>query len=177
MSKQTLRELAKDYAKGTIGKENYRKSRTELIQNIISDKVAVKPIDYVEPLKPPSNVDDAITEGINRDRDTTKIASQNNQKPESVSSSVAHIKKPEKNTKSPNIFIIVSIIIVLFLILAVFLFYPEPPDATVVDSSDNSSSVTNSPSAIESSASNSVSADTLIRKFPKREKLGRRKSE
>ena len=63
MSEQTLRELAKSFARGTIPKESYRKSRAELIRNIIAGKVTVKAIDYEAPLKPTDGIEEAITEG------------------------------------------------------------------------------------------------------------------
>ena len=126
MSTQTLRELAKDYAKGSISRDVYRKSRTELVQGIIAGDIVVKTIDYEAPLiKPPSEIEDAITEGISREK--TQITSpQQIPKPKKappVKQSVAAKKKP------PFIFISVSAVIVLSLITVVVLFYPKPPES------------------------------------------------
>ncbi len=70
MSNKTLRELARDYAKGAIDKETYRKSRTELVTAIISGKVALKANAYEPPLMPVEE-DLDVTETVQRDRDTT----------------------------------------------------------------------------------------------------------
>ena len=133
MSRQTLRELAKDYAKGVIDKDKYRKSRTELIQGIVARKIAVKPIDFVEPLRPTDDSDEDITQGRERDFETTQITSPDQvpskpkPKPEPATQQI-ETKKVKKN-KSNHLFIIISIIFVLALIFAVVLFYPKPPEA------------------------------------------------
>lgn len=162
MSKQTLRELAKDYAKGVIDKNEYRKSRTDLIQGIVAGTIDVKPIDFIEPLKPSDNSDEDITEGRDRDRDweTTQIASPNQAsvkpKAEEAPSIPTETRKVSNKNKSNHIFIIISIIFVLALIIAVVLFYPKPPETNNSISSGNMSTDT---------ASVSTTAEVLIGKF------------
>lgn len=171
MSRQTLRELAKDYAKGVIDKENYRKSRTELIKDIITGKTAVKAIDYEGPLRPSDEVEEAITEGIVRDR--TEIASP---KPTSASASASKSNTPPApvrqsvattiNKKSPFIFIIVSIIIVLSLILSIVLFYPKPPESSIIETTDSSNSANDTTEAIvETTTNDSAAAEALVGTF------------
>lgn len=132
MSRQTLRGLAKDYAKGVIDKDKYRKSRTDLIQGITAGKIEVKPINYIQPLRPSDNSDDDITEGRNRDGETTQITSpdQVSAKPkaEVTPSTPVKAKKVTNKNKSNHVFIIISIVFVLALIIAVVLFYPKPPE-------------------------------------------------
>ena len=168
MSEQTLRGLAKSFAKGTIPKESYRKSRTELIRNIISGKVNVKAIEYDAPLKPPNDIEDAITEGISRDA-TQITAPKQRPKPDSVAPKTKQNVTPvESNKKSPFVFISVSAVIVSSLIIAVVLFYPKPPELSQSDSSDASSTSTtinNQSTTTESTTNDSAGAESLIGSF------------
>lgn len=133
MSRQTLRGLAKDYAKGAIDKDKYRKSRTDLIQGITAGKIEVKPINYIQPLRPSDNSDDDITEGRNRAGETTQITSadQASAKPkaEVTPSTPVKAEKIINKNKSNHVFIIISIVFVLALIIVVVLFYPKPPES------------------------------------------------
>ena len=121
MSNQTLRELAKDYAKGAIDKETYRKSRTELVTAIISGQVTVKANTYEPPLAPVEE-DLEVTVTSQKERDITAFADENTKQPSSQNPVSAQTDK-----KSPLVFILVSVVIVISLIIAVFLFYPRPP--------------------------------------------------
>ncbi len=161
MSTQTLRALAKGYAIGSIDKEKYRKSRAELIEGIIEGNVVLKTIDYDPPLKPNNDIEDAITEGISRDK-TEIISPQKKSKP-AANNVPPTIKQNVNKKKPPYIFILLSTIIVLSLILAVILFYPKPPESNsvVAVTSDNSN--------ISSSSINktniSSAGETLIADF------------
>ena len=163
MSRQTLRNLAKDYAKGVIDKDTYRKSRTELIQGIVAGKIEVKPIDFIEPLKPSDNTDEDITEGRDRDWDTTQVASPDQSSPKSKTevkpSAAAETKKTTKKGKSNHVFIIISVIFVLALIIAVVLFYPRPPEANKIENTNVSIS------AVTTTSNVSTNAEVLIGKF------------
>jgi hypothetical protein len=165
MSNQTLRQLARDYSRGAIGKDKYRQSRTELIQGIVAGDIAVKAIDYEAPLMPSNELDDAITEGIVRD--ATEITSPQAKIPKPIPSPAVkqnNIAATNNKKKSPLIFILVSSIIVLSLILAVALFYPKPPETMVIKKprvSDNSQSSNN---ATTTTINNTV-GETLIANF------------
>jgi hypothetical protein len=140
MSTQTLRELARDYAQGTISKDAYRKSRTELIQGIIAGNIAVKDIDYEPPLPPTNELEDAITEGIKRDK-TEMTPPKQTPKPKITPPVKQNLATQKDNKKSSFIFILASVIIVLSLIVVVILFYPKPPESTTIkisNVSDNS---------------------------------------
>lgn len=166
MTNQTLRELAKDYAKGTTGKNRYHKSRTDLIQGIVSGSIPVKPIDYEAPLKPSNEIEDAITEGIQRDKtQITSPQARAKQPPASVKQK-APVKKPviKKKNNSPFIFILVSMAIVLFLIIAVFMFYPKPPTSEITQTS-NVTSETRNVSNVTVSSKTSTVGESLIANF------------
>jgi hypothetical protein len=171
MSNKTLRELAKDYAKGAISKDKYRKSRTELIKGIIAGNIPVKDINYEGPLRPSSEMDDAITEGIERDR--TEITSPDQvSKPKAVPKPIKQPVKQNASTKnnkkqSSSVFILVSTIIVLSLILAVILFYPKPPESSPVKASDTADdTIATSNSTVTTAATNeSIVGETLIASF------------
>jgi hypothetical protein len=57
MPAQTLRELAREYAKGTLDRESYRRQRSALIDGILAGTVAVPSIDYAPPVGAPANLD------------------------------------------------------------------------------------------------------------------------
>jgi len=167
MNKQTLRGLAKGFAKGAISKEDYRRSRTELVQGIIAGKIPLKSIDYEAPLKPTNELENAITEGIERDR-TEVTSPQQTRKPKS--SSVPPVKQnvssKKNNNKSPFVFILVSVIIVLSLVLAAILFYPKPPEsATVKISAATPDNSTPTSSTVSSTMDESIAGETLIANF------------
>ena len=163
MSRQTLRDLAKDYAKGVTDKDSYRKSRTELIQGIVAGNIKVKPIDFIEPLRPSSDADEDITEGRDRDWDTTQITSpgQSPSKPEPNPKPTPSVETEKTTTKgkSNHIFIIISIVFVLALIIAVVLFYPKPPEANTPQISRISTTTASNTSNVTSAA------EVLIGKF------------
>jgi hypothetical protein len=165
MSNLTLREMAKSYAKGTLGKEAYRKSRSDLIKNIIDGTVVIKAINYEGPIRPSNDIEDAITEGIDRDK-TEITAPKQTTTPKHKSTTSAPIKKRDTNNKnnSTYIFILISVIIVVLLILAVVLFYPKPPESTLIESTGNSSISNNSTieDGTESTSNNSAAAEELI---------------
>ncbi|MEM6998863.1 MAG: hypothetical protein AAF419_03375 [Pseudomonadota bacterium] len=161
--------MAKSFARGTIPKESYRKSRAELIRNIIAGKVNVKAIDYEPPLKPANDIEEAITEGITRD--ATQITAPNQRpKPDAVAPKVKQNVPPvEPSKKSPFVFIAASTAIVLALIIAVVLFYPKPPELSQSDNSEpsaTSSKTTNNQATNTRSTSNSsAGAESLIGSF------------
>ena len=162
MSTQTLRELAKDYAKGVTDKNTYRKSRTDLIQGIVSGKIKVKTIDFIEPIRPSSDSDEDITEGRDRDWDTTQITSPDQvpSKPpaEATTKPRSSTTSPASEGKSHRAFIIASVVFVVVLIGAVVLFYPKPPESKPTQISKISSTTSNTPTV-------SSAAEILIGKF------------
>lgn len=161
MSNQTLRSLAKDYAKGLIQKDQYRKSRSELINGIVTGEISLKSIDYPPPLKP-SNDHEAVTETNQRDRNKTEI----NTAPITTKKD-AEIKqnKPvqnnlsQDNKKSPFIFITISAVCVILLITGVVLFYPQPPGSTTTEMTVSASKA--APAVTESN----MVGETLIANF------------
>tara|TARA_R110002095_G_scaffold48319_1_gene42913 strand:+ start:87 stop:818 length:732 start_codon:yes stop_codon:yes gene_type:complete len=159
MSNQTLCELAKDYARGEIDKESYRKSRVELITAITTGKVVVKAIDFPPPLIP-SEEEAAITETAKREK--TKIVSPS---PKQTPSSKGRSPKPQPTTKtdkkSPMLFITISVAIVITLIIVVILFYPKPPGSTTTETS-NVSDMTQAPT---STVAKNMAGESLISEF------------
>ncbi len=163
MSKQTLRELAKDFAKGAIDKDTYRKSRTDLIQGIISGKIAVNEIDYEAPLKPTNDAEEAITEGIQRDK--TQVVSPEPKRKSRPDKTAPINQTSVSKKKSPFIFLIVSAIIVLSLIVTVILFYPKPPEPKTVKISTKQSSITSASADVSTINNDSVAGEALIGDF------------
>ncbi len=161
MSNQTLRELAKDYARGEIDKDIYRKSRVELITAITAGKVNVKAIDFPPPLMP-SEEEAAITETAHRD--TTEIVSSPAKNKSATRKPPTHQHSlSETNKKSPLIFISVSAVIVISLIIVVILFYPKPPGSTATETT-NISNKAQAPTPT-ATANTNMGGESLIADF------------
>ena len=157
MSNQTLRELAKDFARGEIDKDDYRQSRAELIKAITEGKTAVKTIDFPPPLMP-SDEEAAITETAKRDK-TEIVAPSSKKRPVRKEPPAQHsLSEPSK--KSPVIFITVSAAIVISLIIVVVLFYPKPPGSTTTETSNKAQTT-----AAAATASTNMAGESLIAEF------------
>ena len=164
MSNQSLRELAKDYAKGEIDKDDYRKSRVELITAITAGKVDVKAIDFPPPLMP-SEEETAITEAPKRDK--TEVVPSSSKKRPPANGSPTNQQPPAERKKTPLVFISVSAVIVISLIIVVILFYPKPPGSTTTETSnasDNAQAATAVATASTKMAGESLIADFLTQK-------------
>ena len=57
METQTLRDLAREYAKGTLDRDSYRRHRTELIDGILAGTVQVSAIEFAAPVMAKSAMD------------------------------------------------------------------------------------------------------------------------
>ncbi len=161
MSDQTLRALAKEYAKGQIDKDNYRKSRAELITAITAGKVNVKATDFPPPLMP-SAEEAAITETAARDK-TEAVSPSPKQRP-TPNGSPSNPQAPAKiNKKSPLMFITVSAVIVISLIIVVILFYPKPPGSATNETA--SASTIGQPTKSADTTSTNMAGESLIADF------------
>lgn len=161
MSNQTLRELAKDYARGEIDKESYRKSRVELITAITAGKVNVKAIDFPPPLIP-SEEEAAITETAKREK-TEIVSPSANRSPTPNGASAKHHSAVKTDKKSPMLFITISAVIVITLIIVVVLFYPKPPNSTATAIS-NTPDITQASTLYVTTSSN-MAGESLISDF------------
>ena len=163
MSNQTLRELAKDYALGEIDKDNYRKSRVELITAITAGNVNVKAIDFPPPLMPSEEEEAAITETAKRDK--TELISPPPEQRATPSGSSSNQQSPAKtNKKSHLMFISVSVVIVISLIIVVILFYPKPPGSATTETSNEAQATAPAAAASINMAGESLIADFLTQK-------------
>ena len=163
MGKQTaLRDLAKDYSRGIIDKNTYRKSRTELISDIIEGNVEVKDIDYLPPLAPaePDDITANTVERQKRDSSKTQLnpgGYANNSKNQAT----ADVKQTEKRStttpfvakKSAAAFISISIAVVIGLIILVVLFYFKQPELDTVNNANTTNSSANNSNNVANAAS------------------------
>lgn len=161
MSNQTLRELAKNYALGEIDKDNYRKSRVELITAITAGKVNVEAIDFPPPLMP-SEEEAAITETAKRDK-TEVVSPASKQKPTPNGAASKQQSSAKTNKKSPIMFITVSSVIVISLIIVVILFYPKPPGSATTETTNASNKAQAPTPAV--TASTNMAGESLIADF------------
>jgi hypothetical protein len=161
MSNQTLRELAKNYALGEIDKDNYRKSRVELITAITAGKVNVEAIDFPPPLMP-SEEEAAITETAKRDK-TEVVSPASKQKPTPNGTASKQQSSAKTNKKLPIMFITVSSVIVISLIIVVILFYPKPPGSATTETTNASNKAQAPTPAV--TASTNMAGESLIADF------------
>ena len=162
MSNRTLRELAKDYARGEIDKDDYRKSRVELITAITAGEVNVKAIDFPPPLMP-SGEEAAITETAKRDK--TEIFSTPSKKRPTTNSSPSNQQPSSERKKTPLMFIAISAVIVISLIIVVILFYPKPPGSATIETSNASNKAQATAPTTPTTTSTNMAGESLIADF------------
>jgi hypothetical protein len=65
MTEKTLRDLAREHAKGNLSKEAYRKARSELVEGIVSGKIPLKDIEFraPDPAAPDESTDATVPRG------------------------------------------------------------------------------------------------------------------
>lgn len=63
-----LRELARAFAKGELGRDQYRRDRSKLVTAILAGEVAVKNLEFPPPIKPPGGDGSDATEPRSRRR-------------------------------------------------------------------------------------------------------------
>lgn len=68
MTGVTLRDLARAFARGELGRDEYRRSRSELVTSILSGEVVVKNIEFPPPIHPPGGEGQDATEPRSRRR-------------------------------------------------------------------------------------------------------------
>jgi hypothetical protein len=72
----TLRDLARAFARGELGRDEYRRSRSELVASILSGEVAVKNLDFPPPIHPPGESQEATEPRPRRRRPETPSQSE-----------------------------------------------------------------------------------------------------
>ena len=71
MQGTTLRELARAFSKGELGRDQYRRDRSKLVSAIVAGEVAVRNIDFPPPIRPPGGAGAEPTEPRPRRRRRT----------------------------------------------------------------------------------------------------------
>ena len=156
MSNQTLHGLAKDYARGVIDKDIYRKSRTELIKGIVAGKIAVKAKDFAPPLLPTVDEDEEVITETAQKRERMEVSPQ----PTPQRTAETQNKTPQKTNRLLLVYISVCVVIVLLLIIAVFLFYPKPPGSVSIETSKDLDK-----SEITTKTTSSMPGESLLAEF------------
>lgn len=139
-----LHNLAKEYAQNVIDRDSYRKSRSELIQEICAGKIEVKTREYLAPLESlPEDLEDTreniITQFSREEKDTETVpgyqsAQKSAQKPEPVQRQSAVKSYPSSgNNSNKNILIGTGIIVTMCIITLLILFLPGTNDAPPSD--------------------------------------------
>lgn len=140
MANQTLRQLAKEFAQGNLDKDNYRKSRSELLQDIVSGEVSLEEINFPPPVRPPEPESLDTTER-REDRSPapgpeSDNASANAPQPEPVaaapaaSASSPAVAEDESSGKG----MVIGIVVVLVLAAIVTVFVMQGDDKTTTTS-------------------------------------------
>jgi hypothetical protein len=73
MATQTLRDLAREYAKGTLDRESYRRNRSALIDGILAGTIPVEAIDFAPPPAEPHTITDKTGPGRRARRQKTVL--------------------------------------------------------------------------------------------------------
>jgi hypothetical protein len=73
METQTLRDLAKDYAKGTLDRESYRRHRAALIDGILAGTIRVDAIDFAAPVVGKVSMENTSPAKRKRQADATAV--------------------------------------------------------------------------------------------------------
>ncbi|MEE8327950.1 MAG: SUMF1/EgtB/PvdO family nonheme iron enzyme [Nitrosomonadaceae bacterium] len=141
---KSLHELAREFAENVIDRDNYRKSRSELIQGICAGKIEVKAGEYLAPFE--SSPDDTestreniITQISREEKDTATVpgyqsTQKSAQKPEPVQrQNTVKSYPPSGNNKQKKFFIATAIIVLLCGITLLILLLPDSIDVPPSD--------------------------------------------
>lgn len=98
MQGTTLRELARAFAKGELGRDQYRRDRSKLVSAIVAGEIAVKNIDFPPPIKPPGSSGAEATEPRPRRR-----RSGPGEEPEATTQITPATARPRSKPASPEV--------------------------------------------------------------------------
>lgn len=115
MGEKTLRELAKEFAKGAINKEEYRKARGGLIKGILSGEIPLQVNEYPPPIMPPE------PEPITETRPRTKAKSE--------PTSIPAAPQPDVQPAAERPWLLIATVVAI-LCLAILLIILLRPSAT-----------------------------------------------
>ena len=124
MSQVSLRELVQKYSRGEIGKEEYRKTRTELIKNVLDREATLRVNTYPPLVRPADESTLDITE-----RSQKKEASKTSG---SAAAPPSEIKKPPARFPAP-LYIAGALILVVIVLAVIVMILPgqKPQKVTV----------------------------------------------
>lgn len=152
MSQATLRKLARDYADGILEKEDYRRSRAELLEGILSGEIELQVNEYLPPVVPEK--DDVLDITTDRakakdvDVEITQFGSADT--PVQASSAAATntgASMPSSDSSDSKKMLVIGGIAaaVIVLIIAIFALLPDsdkPSTTTAANKSESSSTAT-----------------------------------
>jgi len=137
---KNLHELAREFAENVIDRDNYRKSRTELIQGICAGKIEVKTREYLAPYETAPGYTDNTRENIitqiaREEKDTATVPDYTTaQKPKSVQrQNTVKSYPPSGNNKQKKFFIATAIIVLLCGITLLIILLPASNDVPPTD--------------------------------------------
>ncbi|NKB39216.1 MAG: hypothetical protein GKR93_18960 [Gammaproteobacteria bacterium] len=160
MANQSLRELAKEHAQGNLDREAYKKSRSDLIQGILSSTIPLKEIDYPPLVQPPES---ESLDDTQRKEDYKKppAASAEAEATTSPKPAVARSTTDDHNVKASNklLIAVLALAIIAILVVAALLLSGKSEDSaiTVPAGSTETGQISN--------ASVITKSDELIKEF------------
>ena len=127
MPEHTLRELAREYAKGNISREGYLQSRTELLEGIVSGAIEVEEIDFAPPVvKPKADPTEAtLPRGRKatssepaKTEDVTDFVSPEDRRAAAASLDAGADDEPASNAKMTTVIVAVVVIVGIMSVVA-----------------------------------------------------------
>jgi len=155
MAEHTLRDLAREYGKGNLSRDNYVRSRTELLEGVVAGTVKVEHIEYAPPIARPSAEPSDSTLPRTRKRERTEATTEDVTDfvaPENRRANAAAQTEPETQPSSGSapVLILVAAVAILVAVITTF----------ALLSRDRDSAAEVSPSA-EAVADTTVNPDTV----------------
>ncbi len=145
MGTQTLRDLAKDFAKGSLDRDAYRRDRAALIEGIVAGTVSVEPLDFSAPVINKPAMDSTGPSKRNRQNnavdmdepdvfDITQVVSASGDvTPPRPQTTISRGAPPQANSNLPLVIVgIVAIVAVLGLVVVLINNKSNAPAATPV---------------------------------------------
>ena len=128
MQGTTLRELAHAFAKGELGRDEYRRNRTNFVAAVLAGEVAVKNVDFPPPIRPPGGDGVDATEPRSRRRRVDST-----QEPESTTQITPARPRPaapaSAGKKSPGYGRLIAGVVVVLVATAAAWYFATRPSA------------------------------------------------
>lgn len=130
MATHSLRELAREHARGNLDKNAYRKARAELLQGIVAETIAVEENDYPPLVQPPEP--ESLDDTLRRDEHKKVSAKQAAARPEPASTPTADAPRASEGKSHKSLLAGLLVVVVVTITGIVILVGGDDADTTRV---------------------------------------------